>query len=204
MEEFMAMDRRAMLQRAMLLIGATTVASCKFLPGSSAPAELSAEQLKLLDVFADTLIPQTDTPGAVGAGVPKSVAAMYKNWASDKTREELSGALDRIDAAARKVTGKGFGELDAAARQKFLSGHDRDALKNVPPPADAPKGNPFAPVVSVADNGYHKLKELVAVTYYMSQTALTKELEYQHVPGGWTPSIKVTKDTRPAITFGAF
>lgn len=204
MEEFMAMDRRAMLQRAMLLIGATTVASCKFLPGSSAPAELGAEQLKLLDVFADTLIPQTDTPGAVGAGVPKSVAAMYKNWASDKTREELSGALDRIDAAARKVTGKGFGELDSSARQKFLSGHDRDALKNVPPPADAPKGNPFAPAVSVADNGYHKLKELVAVTYYMSQTALTKELEYQHVPGGWTPSIKVTKDTRPAITFGAF
>ena len=129
---------------------------------------------------------------------------MYKDWASDKTRKDLSGALDRIEAAARKTTGKGFGELDAIARQKFLSTHDRTSLVNVPPPADAPKGNPFAPAVSVVDNGYHKLKELVAVTYYMSQTALTKELEYQHVPGGWTPSIKADKDTRPAITFGAF
>ena len=71
-------------------------------------------------------------------------------------------------------------------------------------PKDAPKGNPFAPAVFVVDLGYHKLKELVAVCYYMSQVGLTKELEYQHVPGGWTPSIKVTKDTRPAITFGAF
>lgn len=204
MEEFMAMDRRAMLQRAMLLVGATGLASCKFLPGSGTPVELGVDQMKLLEVFADTLIPQTDTPGALGAGVPKTVAAMYKNWASDETREALSGALDRLEAAARKITGKGFGEVDAAARQKFLSGHDRDALKSVPPPADAPKGNPFAPIVSVADIGYHKLKELVAITYYMSQVGLTKELEYQHVPGGWTPSIKVTKDTRPAITFGAF
>lgn len=204
MEEFLAMDRRSLFQRAMLLVGATAVASCKFMPGSGAPATLGADQLKLLEVFADTFIPKTDTPGAVGAGVPKSVAKMYADWASEKSREELSGALDRIDAAARKTTGKGFGELDAAARQKFLSAHDRDSLKNVPPPADAPKGNPFAPVVSVVDNGYHKLKELVAVTYYMSQTALTTELDYQHVPGGWTPSIKVDKDTRPAITFGAF
>ena len=204
MEEFLAMDRRAMLQRAMLLVGVTAVASCKFLPGSSAPAELGADQLKLLEVFADTLIPQTDTPGAVGAGVPKTVARMYAVWASDTSREDLSGALDRIEAAARKITGKGFGELDAAARQKFLSSHDRDSLQNVPPPADAPKGNPFAPVVSVVDNGYHKLKELVAIAYYMSEVGLTKELEYQHVPGGWTPSINVTKDTRPAFTFSPF
>lgn len=204
MEEFMAMDRRAMLQRAMLLVGATSLASCKFLPGSSAAAELGADQMKLLEAFADTLIPQTDTPGAAGAGVPKTVAAMYKDWASEKTREDLSGALERIDQAARKASGKGFSELDAAARQSFLAAHDEASLKDVPPPADAPKGNPFAPLVSVVDNGYHKLKELVAVTYYMSKTALTTELEYQHVPGGWTPSIKVTKDTRPAITFGAF
>lgn len=204
MDEFLAMDRRALLQRAMLLVGATSVASCTFLPGAGAAATLGADQVKLLETFADTLIPQTDTPGAIGAGVPKSVAGMYAAWASDKTREEISGALDRLDAAATKKTGKSFVDLNAADRQAFLAAHDVTSLKNVPPPEDAPKGNPFAPAVSVADNGYHKLKELVAVTYYMSQVGLTKELEYQHVPGGWTPSIKVTKDTRPAMSFGAF
>lgn len=204
MDEILAMDRRALLQRAMLLVGATSLASCKFMPGSGAAATLGADQMKLLEAFADTLIPQTDTPGAVGAGVPKTVAAMYSDWASDATREALSGALDRIGGAARKQTGKSFTELGSAERQSFLSAHDKASLKNVPPPANAPKGNPFAPVVSVVDNGYHKLKELVAVTYYLSQVGLTKELEYQHVPGGWTPSIKVTKDTRPAMAFGAF
>lgn len=200
----LAMDRRALMQRAMLLLGATALASCDFLPGSGTPASLSADRLELLDAFADTLIPVTDTPGAVAAGVPKVLAQMYADWASDHTREALTGALDRIEAAARAAKGKGFVELAPAERQAFLAGHDKAALVEVPPPSDAPKGNPFEPVVSVTDNGYHTLKQLVAVLYYMSEVGLTKELTYEHVPGGWTASVKVTPETRPALTFGAF
>lgn len=204
MEEIMAMDRRALMSRAMLLLGATTLASCDFLPGSKQAATLDADQLLLLNAYADTLIPVTDTPGAVAAGVPKVLAQMYTDWASDKTRGDLVGALGRLDAAARKARGKGFAQLAPAERQAFLSEYDKTALTDVPPPADAPKGNPFEPLVSVADNGYHKLKGLVATLYYASETALTTELTYEHVPGGWTSSIKVTPQTRPAITFGAF
>lgn len=204
MEAMLQMDRRALMQRALILLGATAVAGCDFLPGSRAPATLAPDRLKLLEVYADTLIPATDTPGAVAAGVPKKLAQMYAEWASDKTREELGGALDRIDAAARKAKGKGFAALAPTDRQAFLSAHDKAALVDVPPPADAPKGNPFVPVVSVVDNGYAKLKDLVATTFYMSESALTHDLVYEHVPGGWTASVKVTPQTRPAITFGAF
>ncbi|MFM5923637.1 MAG: gluconate 2-dehydrogenase subunit 3 family protein [Novosphingobium sp.] len=204
MDAMLQMDRRALMQRAMLLLGATALASCDFLPGAKAGATLSDDRLKLLDAFADTLIPVTDTPGAVGAGVPKVLAQMYHDWASAETRSELSGALDRLDAAARKAKGKGFAELAPPERQAFLSGHDKAALVDVPPPPGAPMGNPFAPVVSVVDNGYAKLKDLVATLYYHSELGLTKELVYEHVPGGWTASVKVTPATRPAITFGAF
>ncbi|WP_219892975.1 gluconate 2-dehydrogenase subunit 3 family protein [Aquisediminimonas profunda] len=199
-----SMDRRALMQHAMLLLGATTVSSCNFLPGASKPATLSSNEIETLNAFADTLIPVTDTPGALAAGVPKTLAQMFTDWASQKTRDELSGALQRLDDAARKAKGKGFAELSAADRQTFLSGHDKAALVDVPPPPDAPKGNPFVPLVSVVDNGYAKLKELVAVLYYFSEIGLTKELVYEHVPGGWTASVKVTPKTRPAITFGAF
>jgi hypothetical protein len=204
MQEFMAMDRRALLSRAMLLVGATALASCDFLPGSGAAARLDTGQLKLLDAVSDTIIPKTDTPGAVEAGVPKVLAQMYADWASDDSREALSGALNRIDAAARKQAGKGFADLAPAERQIFLTAHDKTALVNVPPPPGAKPGNPFAPLISVADNGYHKLKELIAVLYYASEAALTTELTYEHVPGQWQPSIKVTPETRPAVTFGAF
>jgi gluconate 2-dehydrogenase gamma chain len=206
MQDFMEMDRRGLMARAMLLLGATALSGCDFLPGSKSATTLGADQLKLLDAFAATLIPKTDTPGALEAGVPKVLAQMYADWASEDTRTLLAGGIDRLDAAARKSAGKGFAELAPAERQTFLAGHDKAALVEVAPPAgDKPKaGNPFLPVVSVADNGYAKLKDLVATLYYVSEAALTTELIYEHVPGKWQPSIKITPKSRPAVTFGAF
>jgi hypothetical protein len=205
MQDFMEMDRRNLMARAMLLLGATALSGCDFLPGSKAAATLGADQLKLLDAFAATLIPKTDTPGAVEAGVPKLLAQMFADWASNETRGELSGGLERIDAASRKAKGKSFAELAPAERQAFLADHDKAALVEVPlPPGTKQKGNPFAPIVSVADNGYAKLKELVATLYYSSEAALTTELAYDHVPGKWQPSIKITPKLRPAVSFGAF
>jgi len=204
MEEIMAMDRRALMSRAMLLLGATALASCDFLPGSKQAARLDADQLLLLSAYADTLIPVTDTPGAVAAGVPKVLAQMYTDWASDETRTVLSGALDRLDAAARRQTGKAFAELAAADWLAFLAAHDKAALAPVPLAPDAPKGSLFEPVISVADVGYHKLKELVLVLFYASEAGLTSDLSYEHVPGKWQPSIKVTPETRPAAAFGIF
>lgn len=200
----MPMDRRALLHRAMLVLGATAVASCEYLPGSKQATTLAEEEFALLSAYADTLIPQTDTPGAVAAGVPRIFAQMFADWASDDTRMALTGALERLESAARKDAGAGFAALAPAKRKSFLAEYDKHALTEVPPPADSPKGNPFQPVVSVVDNGYHRLKELVAVLYYSSEAALTHELVYEHVPGGWTSSVTVTPETRPAITFGAF
>ena len=113
-------------------------------------------------------------------------------------------ALDRLDAAARRQTGKAFAELAAADRLAFLAAHDKAALAPVPLAPDAPKGSLFEPVISVADVGYHKLKELVLVLFYASEAGLTSDLSYEHVPGKWQPSIKVTPETRPAAAFGIF
>ena len=57
-------DRRTALHGIMALLGATAVAGCGYVPGSDARATLDEGQLKLLDLVADTIIPQTDTPGA--------------------------------------------------------------------------------------------------------------------------------------------
>lgn len=198
------MDRRGLLQRAMLLLGATALAGCDLLPGSGAPAALGADQLKLLDAYADTLLPATDKPGALQGGVPKVLAQMYADWASAETRDALSGALGRLDAAAKQQTGKAFAELAAADRLTFLTAHDKAALQPVPLAPDAPKGSLFQPVISVADLGYHKLKELVLVLFYASEAGLSSDLSYVHVPGKWQSSIAITPETRPAAAFGIY
>lgn len=70
MDDITAMDRRALMRTLGLLLGAAslpTLAGCKAaLKGDGA---LDEAQLKLLSAIADTIIPATDTPGAVGANV---------------------------------------------------------------------------------------------------------------------------------------
>jgi hypothetical protein len=39
----------------------------------------------------------------------------------------------------------------------------------------------------------------VIALYYYSETAATSELIYEHVPGNYEPSLKVTAQTRPYL-----
>ncbi len=195
------MGRRAMLQRAILLVAGTSVLAGS--PGLAATTKaagkgLSKGQFDICSAVADSIVPTTDTPGAVDAGVPVLLDGMLRKWASPERRIALTGALDTIDTLARAQKNKGFAELPVAERSEFLKLHDAMALKPVPR-TDGKSG--IAAMLgdpSVADPGYAKLKELIVTLYYYSEPALTSELSYEHAPGQWQPSIPVTPDTRPA------
>ena len=48
------------------------------------------------------------------------------------------------------------------------------------------------------------LKELTIQLYYFSEVASTTELIYEHVPGKFEPSIKLTPQSRPYLGTGPF
>lgn len=208
MLEALNMDRRALMGHALLLAGATAAAG--FSEDALARAARKPRRLlgrsafALLSAFADTIIPVTDTPGALAANVPALVDAMLANWAAPATRDEVIAALGRMDAAATAQKGKAFAALTAAERTAFLTDYDRTALKPVPPPPGAKSANPFAPIVSVTDNGYHRTKGLVVALFLSSEVALTHEQVYEHVPGTWVPSLKITPGMRPFAGVGPF
>ena len=162
------------------------------------------DSFTLLTAFADTIVPTTDTPGAVAAGVPAKLDGMLATWASAESQKMILEALDRIDVAAIAAKKMGFAALSPADRDAVLRPHDAAALAKVAPPANLPKANPFAPVNWVADGGYLKIKELVVALYYSSEIAMTQELIYEHVPGTWEPSTKATETTRPWASGGPF
>ncbi len=90
MQDFAQMDRRVLMRNVALLLGAATVptlAGCK--AAMEGKGALDEGQMKLLSAIADTIIPETDTPGAVGANVPKMLSGMIRDWASEATRAEL-------------------------------------------------------------------------------------------------------------------
>lgn len=200
-----SVDRRALLQNLALLLGASALpAEALAAPKRRARRFLAAPQFALLGAVADTIMPATDTPGAIAAQVPARLDGLLLNWASADTRTKVSGALARIDAAARAQKGKGFAALTPAERAAILRPHDAAALKTVPPPPGEPKANFFIQTVHVADPGYHRIKDLVLQLYYFSEVAATSELIYEHVPGKFEPSVKLTPQSRPYLGSGPF
>jgi gluconate 2-dehydrogenase gamma chain len=201
MQPFLDMDRRVLMRNVALLLGAAsipTLAGCK--AAMEGKGTLNEEQMKLLIAIADTIIPETDTPGAVAAGVPKLLSGMLRDWASAETATEVTGAIAEIG----KLSGdKNFADLEPAKRKALLVEHDKAAVQPGPPPKKKLTG--IAAMMAgapVANPGYVKLKGLIINLYYNSEIASTKELIFEPVPGKYIASLKVTPETRPFAGVG--
>lgn len=178
MKDHSLLQRRQLLQRAMLLAGLAVLPAelGAAVAGNGGAPVMGLGTRQLISAVADTIIPRTDTPGAVGAGVPSLFEEMLGQWASAATRAELLAALQGIESVATAKTGKVFAALDAAQRHALLSEIDA-----------AGTGRPA---------GYARLKDLITTLYYLSEPGSTVELRYEPVPGRWDPSLPVTAETR--------
>jgi hypothetical protein len=169
------LDRRALILRAMALLGSAAIplAAC----GETHGEDLPQGQLELIAAYAETLIPETDTPGAIGVGVPRTVEHMLRSWASAKTRAEFAAVLASLDTAARKDFGTGLAALPPARRESVVAAFDAARL-------------------AALDSPYIRLKELVLVAYYLSEPGATEELRYELIPGVWEASMPLGEDRR--------
>lgn len=212
-------DRRSLLQRALVIAGASLAPGFEFqaLAQSSGERLLNQSQFDLLSALADTMLPRTDTPGALDAGVPRSLDALLRNWASSQRRRDLLGALEAIDKRAQAELQQPFADLAVPQRLAVLKAHDAEALpsarrapvnearatKPAPTVADPhvarPQQQPTGSQSAAGPNAaYAKLKELIVTLYYVSEPALTHELPYDHSPGKWIPSVPITPESRPS------
>lgn len=164
--------RRSLLRGALVLGGVAVTPGLSAQDVFAGPESLSQASMTLLIAVADTLVPATDTPGAVEAGVPLMFSKLLANWAAPATRDLLLGALKAIDGEAG---GSGFAALPADRRYELLSSFD--------------KGH-------AADPAYGRLKDLLVTLYYLTEAGATVELRYEHSPGAWEPSLPVTAETR--------
>lgn len=170
------LDRRELLRRAIVLVGGTAAATPFELFADSGPQArfFGAAQYSVLEAVADIIMPRTDTPGAIDAGVPAAFDALMKNWASRKRQEQFRALLEEMDQAARGHA-TGLLALERTRRAEIVAAFDKS---------------------KAGDKVYRKFKELVLRLYYLSEIGATRELRYEHVPGRWEASVKMTPDTR--------
>jgi glucoside 3-dehydrogenase (cytochrome c) hitch-hiker subunit len=163
------LNRRELLLGVVFLVGGAAALS-RFARHSGGNAVsgpvFSPDQLALLEQIAGTMIPASDTPGAIEAGVPAFMQQMLADWGSPKTRREVVDVLERVEKLAWNRYGAAFLTLPAERRLEVLREVDAQG-------------------VTSQDPAYSKFKWLVLAGYYQSEIGATQELRYELVPGAW-------------------
>jgi hypothetical protein len=159
------MNRRESIQRITLLLGGvlSTQLTAGLMgqvinPGASVP--VGAEQQKLLAEVADIIIPATDTPGAKAAGVEQFIVRVMRDCYQMEDQEKFYAGLAKLDADSKTAHGKGFAELDLAAKNEMVkkaTTNNREFFKT--------------------------MKQLTVTGYFTSEIGATKALEYLPIPG---------------------
>jgi hypothetical protein len=178
-------SRRAALRRITAILGGTLsaptltglLAGCETPPvdGGYVPGTLAPDQMALVDVIAEMIIPATDTPGASAAGVPRFIDAMLTGFYSDEQRDWFLEALGAVDAVAASRFGVSFDGATPVQQEEVLLALDREAY---PDPVQDPTGAAaVAEAVAAGRPPFMRLmKELTVSGYYTSEIGQTVEL----------------------------
>jgi hypothetical protein len=111
-------------------------------------------EFAVISRLADLIIPPTDTPGAVAAGVPQYIDEVVT--ANPGHKQRFRAGIARLDSAASAQFGKKFLELDESQQIAILK-----------------------PLHDAADSFFVLVKNMTADGYYTSHAGLVEELGYK-------------------------
>jgi gluconate 2-dehydrogenase gamma chain len=77
-------------------------------------------QRKIVAAMAEVVIPRTDTPGAIDAGVPKFLELMVALWLKDDERAIFDAGVNDIETRIPREFGKPFDALNAEEQLQIM------------------------------------------------------------------------------------
>lgn len=170
----MNIDRRAALTGVLALFGAGVFApiaraaqmtATQMIPeGPPSVAVFTPAQRALMTALSERVIPTTDTPGAIAAGVPAFIEKLLADWAMPDDRLPIVAGLEAIEARAQR---------DYKVSAAKATPAQQDALLTLAMNGKIPRGKTF----------FEAFRQLVITGYYTSEIGITQEREYLPVPG---------------------
>ena len=146
------------------------------------PAFFNDEEYNFISRFADTMIPKTDTPGALDVGVPEIVDKMVGEVYSEENRENFRTGLKALmDRMENPEDGAGFSARETDEALVYLQDQDLH-YKNPDTEWDS-----LPEVEGNARDVYFDLKSQVVGAWFNSQPIGTEVLVYDPVPGEYIP-----------------
>jgi hypothetical protein len=128
------------------------------LDGAATQPVLSAHERNILSAIAETIIPATDTPGAIEAGVPRFVELILSDWHTAEERQPVLEGMAKLDRDCRSVYGQGFAECGEPEQVAALAAME-------------------------SSNMFATLKALVVNGHFTSELGATSQAGYNPMPG---------------------
>lgn len=119
---------------------------------------LDEPQREMLAAIAETIIPETNTPGAIEAGVPEFVELILSDWHTAEERQPVLDGMAALDRACLETRGRRFAACGEAEQAEALA---------------AVEGSEMFAV----------LKSLVVNGYFTSELGATSQPGYNPMPG---------------------
>jgi hypothetical protein len=158
------------------LVGAVSIPRWAF-GAPATKAFFTSNESAFITALADTLIPKTDTPGALEAGVPAGFDQLLTGWASGVRRAAVKRAIAALLADLDQRAGEPFVSASPAARLSALTALDADAYG----------------AEHERYEDYRDIKVLMVRLYYASEPGATLELRHDPVPGGYDGDVPFAK-----------
>ncbi len=177
----MTADRRQFIFGAISLVGGNALlASCKSEPNikptniaNSGPLFYSAADFVLVTRLCDLILPRTETPGALDAGVPAILDSLMDQWANSETQSNHRRDLADIKTGLDANSGGNFIDAEYSVAEAGLNVFDTAAFSD-----------------EHAHFAYQGLKQLIEVAYAASEAG-SETYHRNPVPGYWDPAVPI-------------
>ncbi len=147
----------------------------------------------MLSALCETIIPRTDTPGAIDANVPGFIDDLVGTVYSAEQQKAFTDGLDAFAAEVKTATGDDFTDLSPEKQLEYVKKKNEESLAGGGVAgsegwwaAGTGKQRPF----------FLDVKELTLLGFFTSEPGATQVLQYKQVPGpfkGCVPLAEVGK-----------
>jgi hypothetical protein len=201
--------REAILRVTALLGGVALVGGTALLTGcreENTDAPFTADEIAYLDEIADTILPQTSTPGAKAAKTGAFMALIVTDSYSPRDRKIFREGMRKLDKASQKTNGVSFLSATTQQRLALLNVVDREqrtegeqrkaeAIKKTEAfltEKTAPIGDVNA-TSAITDKPpahyFRMMKELALLGYFTSEIGYIQAQRYVESPGRFDPCV---------------
>jgi hypothetical protein len=183
-------DRREAIRRVSALLGGIALVSESALlagcrdrsadRGADA-ARFSDTDVAFLDEVAETILPETNTPGAKAAKVGAFMALMVTDAYEPADQKIFRDGMQQLDAACRTKHNTAFMSATPEQRLAVLEEVDREQKTYMDGKAEGAPAHYF-----------RMMKELTLTGYFTSEIGYTKAMRYVETPGRFDACLPYT------------